>query len=96
MEIDKSSILLMVPDFLETLNDSEFKNALLAAKSNPEILSDPMAMMQLVSPKLSVILSKHGFNSPSAPQQFIMFLLMNQDDPEIKELAEHLQRALTE
>ncbi len=96
MEINKSSILLMVPDFLETLNDKDFKNSLIGAKNNPEILSDPMAMMQLVLPKLSNILSKHGFNAPSAPQQFIMFLLMNQEDPEIKDLAEQLQKALTE
>jgi hypothetical protein len=96
MEINKSSILLMVPDFLEALNDTEFKNSLLKAKDDPEVLANPMAMMQLVLPKLSVILTKHGFHGASGPQQFIMFLLMNQEDPEIKELAEKLQKALTE
>lgn len=96
MEINKSSILLMVPDFLEALNDAEFKNSLLLAKDDPEMLADPMAMMQLILPKLSVILTKHGFQGASAPQQFIMFLLMNQEDSEIKDLAEKLQKALTE
>ena len=66
--------MAMVPDFLASLNDQSFKNSLIEAKNNPEILSNPMAIMTLVLPKLSEILKKNGFVEQNAPQQFFMFV----------------------
>jgi hypothetical protein len=86
--------MAMVPDFLASLNDQEFKNSLIDAKNNPEMMANPMAIMTLVLPKLSEILKKNGFVEPNAPQQFFMFVFMNQNDTEIKDLAEKLKNAL--
>jgi hypothetical protein len=94
MEINKVSILAMVPDFLLSLNDSSFKSLLLEARKSPEVIEDPMAMMTLILPKLSEILKKNGFVEPNAPQQFFMFIFMNQNDPDIKALSDKLQKAL--
>ena len=94
MEIDKSSVLAMLPDFILSLNDSLFKASLLEAKKKPEVVADPMAMMTLVLPKLSEILKKNGFTEPNAPQQFFMFIFMNQNDPDIKDFAQKLQKSL--
>ena len=94
MEINKVSILAMVPDFLLSLNDSAFKSLLLEARKSPEVIEDPMAMMTLILPKLSEILIKNGFVEPNAPQQFFMFIFMNQNDPDIKALSDKLQKAL--
>lgn len=95
MELDKASILAMLPDFLKTLNDQEFKNSLIEAKNNPELLANPMGIFTLVLPKLKEILKKHGFIDENVPQQFFMFVLMNQNDPEIKSLAEKLINSLS-
>lgn len=94
MEITKSSIMEMVPDFIASLNDPDFKNAMINAKNNPELLANPMAIMTLVLPKLSAILKKNGFTEDNAPQQFFMFVFMNQNDPDIKDIAEKLKMAL--
>lgn len=86
--------MAMVPDFLASLNDQSFKSSLIDAKNNPAILANPMAIMTLVLPKLSEILKKNGFVEQNAPQQFFMFVFMNQNDPDIKDLAEKLKNAL--
>ncbi|PCJ59252.1 MAG: hypothetical protein COA79_11170 [Planctomycetota bacterium] len=83
MDFDKEKILSLLPDFLSSLEDDEFKKTLIEAKANPELMANPLAMFTIVMPKLTEILKKNNYEDKDAAQKFIGAVMMNQADPEI-------------
>ena len=94
MDFDKEKILSLLPDFLASLEDEVFKKTLIEAKSNPELMANPLAMFTIVMPKLKEILSKNGYEDEDAAQKFIGAVMMNQADPEILTAFQKLKEML--